>query len=340
MQVTLKDIAEELKLSVTAVSRALRNMPDIGKDTTQLVKETARRLGYKKNLAASYLKTARSMTLGVIVPDICNPVFSYMYKGIENKCREKKYTLMLGISNEDSESETTVIEGMLSRGVDGIFIVPGKDSEINSKLLSDAELPCVLLQRKGTGSPEYFVQSDDYEGGFLAAEHLYRSGHRKFLLVFADMRISSACDRYNGFVAFLQSMGVGSDAAELLECDGTRAGAYEAMEAWLENKSGAKVLPASAIFCFSDYIACGVYSALEKRGIGIPCDISVVGYDNNEYSGVMSPALTTVDLLPYDLGERAAEMMLKAIDGNFAANDSPIVISPRMVIRDSTKSTS
>ena len=88
MSVTLKDIAEELNISATAVSRALRNMPDIGPDTTKLVQETAERLGYRKNLAASYLKTAKSMMFGIIVPDICNPVFSYMYKGIEEKCNK------------------------------------------------------------------------------------------------------------------------------------------------------------------------------------------------------------------------------------------------------------
>lgn len=314
-------------------------MPDISKETKALVNETAARMGYKKNLAASYLKTARSMTLGVIVPDICNPVFSYIYKGIECRCREKNYTLMLGISNEDSESEAEMIENMMSRGVDGIFIVPGKDSELDKKrILGETGLPCVVIQRKTAYGTEYFVQSNDYEGGYLAAEHLYSQGHRKFLLVFADMRISSARERYNGFVAYLQGAGHNSDAVEILECNGTREGAYGAMQRYLENKPDAASLSARAIFCFSDYIACGVYSALEERGIGIPCDVSVVGYDNNEHSDIMSPALTTVDILPKDIGERAAEMMLKVIGGRYAPKDSPIVISPRMVVRKSTKS--
>ena len=336
MQITLKDIAEELNLSVTAVSRALRNMPDISKDTTNLVKETARRLGYKKNLAASYLKTARSMTLGVIVPDICNPVFSYMYKGIENKCREKGYTLMLGISNEESESEVALAENMISHGIDGIFIVPSKDSETDKHISNVSDLPCIVLQRKRKSGAEYFVQSNDYEGGYLAAEHLYERGHRKFILVFADMRISSARERYGGFTAYLQNAGL-FDAVELIECNGTRAGAYEAINSRLEKTTDGKTLPASAIFCFSDYIACGVYSALEERGISVPSDVSVVGYDNNEYAGVMSPALTTVDILPYEIGDRAAEMMLKALGGACTEKERQIVISPHIVVRNSTK---
>ena len=116
-----------------------------------------------------------------------------------------------------------------------------------------------------------------------------------------------------------------------------KGGAYEAINSRLEKTTDGKTLPASAIFCFSDYIACGVYSALEERGISVPSDVSVVGYDNNEYAGVMSPALTTVDILPYEIGDRAAEMMLKALGGACTEKERQIVISPHIVVRNSTK---
>lgn len=335
MSVTLKDIAEELNLSVNAVSRALRNMSDIGPETTKLVQETAQRLGYRKNLAASYLKTAKSMMLGIIVPDICNPVFSYMYKSLEKKCIEKNYTLMLGNSNENFKQEALMIENMVAHGVDGIFIVPSKESQTRYSFLEQANIPYVLLQRKNALDKTNFVQSNDYVGGYLAAEHLYSLGHREFLLVFTNMKISSAHERYNGFIAYLKKKGLSEKNVQLLECDSTRAGGCEVTKGWLKAQD-IKALSATAIFCFSDYIAYGVYSALFEYGLNVPQDVSVIGYDNNEYSGIIHPKLTTVDILPYDIGKHSAKLMLDLIK-NESKEANGIVISPRLIVRSSTK---
>lgn len=335
MSVTLKDIAEELNLSVNAVSRALRNMSDISPETTKLVQETAQRLGYRKNLAASYLRSAKSMMLGIIIPDICNPVFSYMYKSIEKKCMENNYTLMLGNSNENFKQETSMIENMVAHGVDGIFIVPSKESQPQYPVLEQANIPYVLLQRKNALNKKNFVQSDDYEGGYLAAEHLYSLGHRDFLLVFTNMRISSANERYNGFIAYLKENGLSQNNVQLLECDSTRAGGCECTKNWLKNQD-VKNLSATAIFCFSDYIAYGVYSALFEYGLNVPQDVSVMGYDNNEYSAIIHPRLTTVDILPYDIGNHSAKMMLGLLTDKKTETDG-VVISPKLIVRSSTK---
>ncbi|MBE6583894.1 MAG: LacI family transcriptional regulator [Ruminococcaceae bacterium] len=340
MPVTLKDIAEELNISTNAVSRALRNMPDIGLETTKLVHETAQKLGYRKNLAASYLKTARSMTLGIIVPDVCNPVFSYMYKGIEKVCSKMGYTLMLSNSSESAEKELSRIDSMIAHGVDGVFIVPGVQSSKYYEQLDAAHVPYVILQRKSNSKPANFVQSDDYEGGYLAAKHLYELGHRRFLLVLASVYVSSAQDRRNGFVAYLKEQDLSESAIQIIECDASRDSGYEVTREWLEQQPDHKHLDATAIFCFSDYVTCGVYTALAEYGLSVPDDISVVGYDNNEYSGMISPALTTVDLLPYDIGKHAARLMLDILQSEQTqADDNPtkVIISPKLVVRSSTK---
>ena len=334
---TLKDIAEELNISVTAVSRALRNMPDIGPETTNLVKETAARLGYRKNLAARYLKTNKSMMLGIVVTDICNPVFSAIYKGIERPCIEGNYTLMLGNSNENAEEESSIINNMLDHGVDGIFLVPSmKDSHTLSQI-KNANIPYVILQRKFPNISTNCVQSNDYEGGYLAAQHLYQLGHRHFLYVSAPMYISSAKERYNGFMVFLNEMGLKKDVIQILECDGTRSGSYKVVKKWLEKHSDLSHLNASAIFCFSDYMAYGVYSAIAKYNLRIPEDISVIGYDNNEYSDMTLPALTTIDIHPYKIGTRAAKMMFDLINTKNSNEDHvEVVISPKLILRNST----
>ena len=338
MSITLKDIAEELNVSVNTVSRALRDMPDIGQETTHLVKETAARLGYRKNLAASYLKTTKSMILGIVVPDICNPVFSYMYKGIEKICAETNYILMLGNSNGNPDQESAVLSNMLDHGVDGIFLVPGMKNTQSHTQLENANVPYVILQRKFPGLSANFVQSDDYEGGYLAAQHLYQLGHRSFLYISAPMYISSAQDRYNGFIAYLKEQELTESAVQILECDSTKTGGYKTAREWLEQQSDLNHLSATAIFCFSDYGAYGVYSAIAKCNLRVPEDISVIGYDNNEYSDMTFPGLTTIDILPYKIGERSAKIMFDLINNTPAdSNHIEAVISPRLVVRSSTR---
>lgn len=340
MAITLKDIAEELDVSVNTVSRALRNMPDIGQETTNLVKETALRLGYRKNLAASYLRTTKSMMLGIVVPDICNPVFSYMYKGIENICNETNYTLMLGNTNGNPKEENAVLSNMLNHGVDGIFLVPGMKNTQSHAQLEAANVPYVILQRKFPGLSTNFVQSNDYEGGYLTAQHLYQLGHRSFLYISASMYISSAQDRYNGFISYLKENNLTESAVQILECDSTKNGGYHAAKKWLEQQPNLNHLSATAIFCFSDYVAYGVYSAITKFNLRIPEDISVVGYDNNEYSDMIFPALTTVDMLPQKIGKQAAKIMLNLINNKNNDNaDEHIeaVISPKFILRNSTR---
>ena len=341
MSVTLKDIAEELNISATAVSRALRNMPDIGPDTTKLVHQTAERLGYRKNLAASYLKTAKSMMFGIIVPDICNPVFSYMYKGIEEKCNKKQYAIMLSSTNESFEQETSMIDKMVAHGVDGLFIVPCNESDAYYPQLDTANIPYVILQRTNSAKSPFLVKSNDYEGGYMAAEHLYGLGHTSFLLVFADMKISSARERYDGFKDFLKDKNIPESNIQLLECGVTRAEGYRATKQWLSKQTNIQELSATAIFCFSDYMSYGVYSALLENGLKVPDDISVMGYDNNEYSDIIYPALTTIDLLPYEIGIHSAKLMLNIIHDDFSQANKQLkqnVISPKLTIRNSTKS--
>lgn len=337
MPITLKDIAEELNVSINTVSRALRDMPDIGQETTNLVKETAQRLGYRKNLAASSLKTARSMMLGIVVPDICNPVFSYMYKGIERICKETNYTLMLGNSNGDPDKECTVLENMLDHGVDGIFLVPGmKDSRVLERI-KNAEIPYVILQRRFPGIDANIVQSNDYEGGYLAAKHLCQLGHRSFLYISAPMYISSAKDRYEGFRACLEEEGISPSAMEVLECDSTKTGGYEAAKMWLAQRKNVMETSTTAIFCFSDYVAYGVYAALTEAQLRVPEDISVIGYDNNEYSDMTDPPLTTVDIFPYEIGKRSAKIMFELLDPQEREGERvEEVISPELILRKST----
>lgn len=198
--ITIKDIATVTNFSVNTVSRALRDMPDISEATKKFIRETATAMGYKKNFLASTLRTNHSNTIGVIVPDMQNPIYSDFYKGIEKICKKFGYTIVLFNSNEDTEEEKSAIYAMLNYCVDGVILFPTNDSQQNVSILKSNNLPFVFLARSLNISMGNMVIADDYYGGYIACEHLISKGYDNFLILSGPHNISSFRDRCKGFV--------------------------------------------------------------------------------------------------------------------------------------------
>jgi len=337
LSVTLKDIAGELNLSVNTISRALRDMPDISPETKRLVRETAKRAGYHRNMAASRLRTKHSQILGVVVTDIRNPAYSGLVKGAEAQGKEQGYTIMLGNTHEDAADEAEVVGGMLEHGVDGILLVPTMRNREILRQIEEEKLPYVLAVRKFDGISAEIVRNDDLSGAAALAEYLYQLGHRRFLYVSGYWHISSVEERYRGFLSCLQSHGLPEEALQILNCDGSRGGTYNAVRDWLAGKDK-NSLPVTAIFAFNDYMVGGIYQALREHSVRVPEDISVVGYDNNEYSDILEPQLTTVDNHFYEIGRAAAARLTEIIgrtDANNRRTPEDIVIMPELIVRKS-----
>ncbi len=338
MAATLKTIASELNLSINTVSRALRDMPDISPETKRLVRETADLLGYRKNLAASRLRTNKSNSLGLIVTDIANPAFSSIIRGVEEVARTRGYTLMLGNSNEDAETEDAVVSMMLSHGVDGIILVPCMRSEKIISVLDCSGVPYILAVRKFSEIRREVIRNDDPRGAAALAEHLYSLGHRRFLYVAGRWHISSTHERYNGFVSYLQSRGLPDDAVQILSGEGAETDPYRLFCSWLDRFPDGR-LPVTAIFSFSDHMVGSIYRALRERGIRVPEDVSVVGYDNNEYSAMLEPPITTVDNHLYDIGRISTHRLFEILDNQNNTEVTSLretVIMPELVVREST----
>ena len=334
MAVTQKDIADKLNLSINTVSRALRGLPDISRETRASVLQVAKELGYRKNLAASRLRTNRSHVLGVAITDYGNPVMSELIRGAESVAKRAGFTLMLGSTNENKEDEKALIESMLAQGVDGILLLP---SMLNEGLLDTIEkegVPYVLAVRKYEGRVCNMVRSDDLGASAEVAQYLYGLGHREFLYVSGLEYLSSSRERYEGFCRGLAQNGLSPAHVRTIACDGSRADAYRVMRQWMEEQGG--TLPVTAIFAFSDYVACGIYAALREKGIRVPEDVSIVGYDNNEFSHILVPALTTVDNHFYDIGRRAMGRLLAVLLRPEGKELKEYVNQPELVLRDST----
>ncbi|MGI5878826.1 MAG: LacI family DNA-binding transcriptional regulator [Christensenellales bacterium] len=330
-RVTLRDIARAQGVSVNTVSRALRNMPDISPQTCQAIQNTAREMGYRANLTARSLRTRRSHALGVLIPDIANPFFAEMINGIESGCHSLGYTLIVSNTGESARRERDAVDTMLSRGVDGVILIPTADGAANAARLAKAGMPYVLLCRRLAGISAHLITSDEVEAGAMAARHLWEKGHRRFCLITAPLTVSSASDRCEGFRRYLIAQGAQPGDLIVRETDFTWQGGYRTMRAVLDEEAGV-----TAVIGFSDFIAAGMLRALTEHGVRVPADIAVVGFDGTPMGELLSPSLTTVDIRAGEQGRRAVHMLSEII--NTAGEPKPrlIVSHPHLIARQST----
>lgn len=338
MRVTLKDVANTLNLSVNTVSRGLRDMPDISPATRKLVQETAQRLGYQRNLAASQLRTNRSYVIGIAVPDYINPTMGKLIDCAEFVARMHGYTLMTGTTRETPEIEEQAVSRLLEQGVDGLILVPTLLNPGLLKKIEATQTPYVLAFRKYPDSHCNCICCDEYLGGQMVAQALYDHGHRSFLYIASTRAQQISIERFNGFSSKLRELGVPSDRIHVIVSNGSRKDAENAVSLWAEQFAPHQKFPATAIFAFSDYTAFGVTTALRRKGIRVPEDISVIGYDNNEFSNVIGPSMSTVDNHIIDIGKNAAQMLIDILDqtdGPVSGEPQEIIYQPQLVWRES-----
>lgn len=328
--VTIKDIAVSTGFSANTVSRALRDMPDISEDTKKIIREAAMRMGYRKNILASALRASHSYNIGVIVPDIQNPVYGSFYKGIETVCRQSNYTISLFNSNESIEDEERAVNTMISHQVDGVILFPTDKSQANIAVLQNNGIPCIALARHITGGNLPLVAGDDERGGYIAGEYLLGKGYTEFIVVSGPYTISSFEDRYRGFIRCLTEHTISSERVQLFQIAPTWEDAYSLVK----RLGGA--CRGKAMFAFSDFMAMGAIKALRESGLHVPRDVAIMGYDNVEDSNIVNPSLTTVDIRATELGQISARRLLARINDP-KESSTPIreLLEPQLIVRES-----
>lgn len=328
--VTIKDIAAAAGFSANTVSRALRDMPDISDDTKKIIRETAVRMGYRKNVLASALRASHSYNIGVIVPDIQNPVYGNFYKGIETVCRQFNYTISLFNSNENVEDEERAVNTMISHQMDGVILFPTYRSQPNMAVLQGGGIPYIALARYIRGENLPLVAGDDERGGYVAGEYLLGKGYTEFIVISGPHVISSFEDRYRGFIRCLQEHGMDESRARLFQIAPT----WE--EAYALTKRLGNVCRGKAVFAFSDFMAMGSIKALREMGLRVPRDVAIMGYDNVEDSNIINPSLTTVDIRATELGQISARRLLECIrDPKKYSEPIRELLEPRLIVRES-----
>jgi len=335
MAVRLKDIAQDLGLSVVTVSKVLRDHPDIGAGTRKRVLERMKELNYQPNLAARSLITGQSWTIGLVVPDLLHPFFAQIAKAISVQVRKKGYSLFISSSDEDPALEQEEIAQLLARRVDVLLIASSQWNAESFRRIEEQKVPYILLDRQFAGFDSNFVGVDDRAVGRLATEHLIEQGCRHIAHV-RGPEISTANGRLEGYRLALAAAQMTSLPGHVVSTGASgdhkgESGGYEATQKLLASK----VRP-DGIFCFNDPAALGTMRAIFEAGLRIPEDIAVVGCGNLSYSDLLRVPLSSIDQGSQTIGKMAAALALKLAHNETVRRPKNELVSPHLVVRASS----
>ncbi len=308
---TIKDIAAKLNLHHTTVSRALRDHPDVKEETKRKVKELAKKMNYQPNNLARSLKRQKSNSIGVIVPEIRHHFFSAVISGIEDVASKAGYVILVAQSNEQFEREIMNTNAFISNHVAGLLVSISQTTVSSDHFKRFMELggKLVFFDRVCDDLPASQVIVDDYGGAFAAMEYLIGKGYKRIAHLGGTKNLSISKMRYQGYVDALKKHGLPFNDDYVFW-----GGLHEQNGAEGMNQFLALSEMPDAIFAVNDPVALGAYEVIKSHGLTIPQDIAVVGFSNNPISTFLSPPLTTVEQPAYEMGKKAAHLLLEQIN--------------------------
>lgn len=332
-KITIKDIAQELSISVSTVSRALRDHPDISKRTKDLVEAMAKEYNYSPNPVALSLKQSRSDIIGVVVPQISHFFFSSVIEGIEHVAEEHGFHVFVSQSNEDEAKEKKNIEGFIKSRVAGVMVSLAKTTQNidHLHLLSEHEIPTVFFDRICPEINAHRVVVDDYQGARAAVSHLAEMGCKRIAMLHSPMNLEISKNRVNGFKDALRKYKLDLDKSLVRLCD-SKEEALHVVPKLMKMEH-----PPDAIFAINDRTASGALVALKRMAYRIPEDVAICGFSNGLISEVTDPPLTTVEQNGFKMGVTAANLLFKTIlEPNAEIEYRNKVIKTKLIVRGST----
>jgi len=332
-QITIKDIARELGISPSTVSRALKDHPDISQETKRLVNELATKYNYKPNIIALSLRSQRSNVIGVIIPELVHYFFSSVISGIEEVANSHGYSVMISQSGEDFNREVAACDVFLNSIIDGLIVSVSKETNDYShfKKFEDEGIPIVFFDRIIEEIHSDRVIIDDFDGAYQATEHLIIQGRRKIVHFSGPQNRLIGQNRLNGYLKAMRDNGVVIDEKLIIHCDTFQSALVETQKLI---DSGVKF---DSIFTVNDFTAAGVIKILTRNGIKIPQDVSVVGFGDDQTSMMVEPTLTTVSQPGYEMGKKAMEQLIRRITQTRQEPPATEILKTQLIVRESSK---
>lgn len=334
---SLKDVANEVGLSESAVSQVLNGRPcRISEESKERIREAARRLNYRANQVARGLALRRSNTIGLIVPDIENPFFSSLAKRLEESCRAVGYGLFITNSDDCSDYDCEQLQRLESRGVDGIVFVPSSEIQDGAsgggelvRVLRDLSVPLTMVDRviEDVECDKVFI--DNVLGAQEAVRYLLDHGHTRIGCLAKTHHSQNGRLRLTGYKNALEERGIPFKPELVRECDYHSTSGYQKVGELVEEG-------VTAVFSTSDLITAGVMNRFVMLGLKVPQDVSLVSFDYNETSAVYLPGITSVRQDVGELATRAFRLLMSRIEGNAAA-PSLSIVAPELVVGTSVR---
>lgn len=333
-QVTMKEIAKKLGVSVSTISRALQDSPELHPDTKKRIVAMAKEMNYQPNLLAQSLRISRTKILGVIVPEITSHFFASCISGIQDIANTRGYTVMICQSNESLELEKANIKTLVSSQVDGLLISLSRETNTFDHLLNlyNRETPFVLFDRVNEDIPVSKVTFNDQGGAYQVTKHLLDSGCKRVMYISGPEDLYISKKRKEGYLLALSEAGYSEDDALIKITDLTTE----------ENIRVAKEITEmnprpDGVFCMIDPVAIDVLTVWKEMSIKIPDEIALAGFTDNPSSAVIEPPLTTVAQPGYEMGKLAVSHLLDQLEGLVSDDPISIVLETTLIPRKSTK---
>lgn len=333
--ITIRDVAKKAGVSVSTVSRAFNNYGDISESTRETIMKIADELGYKPNIVAKSLSSAKHYRLGMLVENydsssLPNPLVFEILLSFRDAASKQNYEIILLPTTSENQKKESLEKIFNDKKIDGAFIMGLKITDEYFKELNTIKYPCVLNDASVNNHMVSSVGVDNVRGSFMAVEYLIKSGHKKIAFINGHKEAAVSYERLDGYYLALNRYQIPIDNTLIEYCDFTDYGAKMAMENLLKNHKDF-----TAVFCASDLMAAGTINALNNLGYLVPDDISVIGFDDIYIAQYLNPKLTTIRQNRQRIGQCAANILINLIDG---LEIGRVLIDPELVIRDSTRS--
>lgn len=325
---TIYDVAEKAGVSIATVSKVINNTGRISDKTRKKVLSVMDELNYYPSVVASALTGKRTHTIGLLLPNLANPFYAELARNMEDRADELGYSLVICSTDYKEEKEQKYVSLLIRKRVDGFIITSGFNNVDLVQELLDHKIPVTLIAYNIARESLNTVSVDDYTGGYQATAHLAELGHKRIAVI--TEQVQSSADRIRGYKTALNDF-------ELLHDDNL----FSEAQATVENgeKEAEKLLnledPPTAIFAFNDILAIGAMEAVHKRGLSVPKDISIIGFDNTILAKYCYPALTTMAQPLDEIGNQAVDLLVGEIESKITRKQR-VMLSAELVIRDST----
>ncbi len=333
MSATIADVAREAGVSIATVSRYLNGHTTMVSTVTGVrIQAAVEHLGYVPNLAARSLKTGRSRLIGVLLANIAHPYWSVVLSGVEEACHRSGYSVIVSGAGDRADVEHRYLQMFLEQRVDGILFNPAYAEPELIAAWGSLQVPVVTLDRTLPGLPFQLVAMDNALGTRLAVAHLLGLGHRRIgFISWIPRSLTTRQERLQGYEDTLTEAGIALDPALIrFAADGWSDGVEQTLALLAEPA------PPTAIISASSMLNLQVLAAIKRRGLRVPEDVSVVGYDDSPWDSLLDPPLTTITTPARHLGVVAAERLIMAIDESDPGDTAEIRLTPTLIIRQST----